>query len=340
MAFGKDVKVSHIVGYVALRCAMCLIQTISLESCDRICKVLAWIVSDFTSLRKSVTEENLRRVYGDISPEHVALLRRRMWHSLLLMVCEIAHAPRKIHRTNWRDHIYMHNKEATVRMMMDPRATIIVSGHFGNFEVAGHAVGCFGLPPHTMARPLDNPLVDDYLTKFRSSGGQTILPKEGSAAAVQDLLDNKGTLAILADQHAGEKGCWVDFFGHPTSCHKALALFTLSAGAPMVVNYTRRLDRPLRFELGTIGIADPALLDQENPPEYLQGVNDLTEWYNAHLEKFIRLAPEQYWWLHRRWREVPAKQLKRLAARRKRKLARTTAKPETPSGTLPLSRAA
>lgn len=244
-----------------------------------------------------------------------------MWHNLLLMVCEIAHAPRKIHRTNWREHFYMPNKNITLQAMMDPRATVIVSGHFGNFEVAGHTVGCFGLPPHTMARPLDNPLVDDYLTKFRSSGGQTILPKEGSAAAVQELLDANGTLAILADQHAGDKGCWVDFFGHPTSCHKALALFVLSAGAPMVVNYTRRLDRPLRFEMRTVGIADPADLDSPTPPAYLESVNDLTEWYNSQLESFIRLAPEQYWWLHRRWREVPPKQLRRLENRRKKRNA-------------------
>lgn len=320
MFFRTDVSIKDRVGYVVMRCAMCLVQTISLESCDRICRILAWIISDWTPLRRSVTDENLKRVYGNLSEEHTALLRRKMWHNLLLMICEIAHAPRKIHRTNWRDHIYMPNKNITLQTMMDDRATIIVSGHFGNFEVAGHAVGCFGLPPHTMARPLDNPLVDEYLTKFRSAGGQTILPKEGSAVAVQELLDAKGTLAILADQHAGDKGCWVDFFGHPTSCHKALALFVLSARAPMIVNYTRRLDRPLRFEMGTVAVADPDLLDADNPPQYLESVNDLTEWYNAQLEQFIRLSPEQYWWLHRRWREVPEAQLRRIARRREKKL--------------------
>lgn len=307
--------------YIGLRCAICVIQTVSLETCDRVCKLLASGVSDWTRIRRDVTNENLRRVYGQLSDAHASLLRRKMWHHLFMMVCEIAHAPRKIHRTNWRDHIYMPNKNITLQTMMDPRATVIVTGHFGNFEVAGHTVGVFGLPPHTMARPLDNLLVDDFLTKFRSSGGQTIIPKDGSASAVQELLEAGGTLAILADQHAGGKGCWVDFFGYPTSCHKALALFVLSAGAPMIVNYTRRLDRPLRYEMRTIGIADPAELDSPNPPEHLQSVHDLTEWYNEQLEQIIRLAPEQYWWLHRRWREVPANQLRRLEARRKKKNA-------------------
>lgn len=305
--------------YLGLRCAICAIQSLPLETCDRVCRLVSVALADWLPVRRDVTDSNLQLVYGELSAEHLSLLRRKMWHNLLLMVCEIAHAPRKIHRLNWRDYIYMPQKNITVKTMLDPRATVLVSGHFGNFEVAGHVVGTVGLPPHTMARPLDNPFIDEFMERFRTSGGQQILPKEGSSVAVQELLDRKGTLAILADQHAGGRGCWVDFFGHPTSCHKALALFVLSAGAPMVVNYTRRLGRPLRFEMGTVGIADPKLLDGPNPPAYLESVHDLTEWYNGQLENVIRMAPEQYWWLHRRWREVPPKQLKRLEKRRAKK---------------------
>jgi KDO2-lipid IV(A) lauroyltransferase len=276
------------------------------------------LISDGTRIRRDPIDSNLQLVYGALRPEHQALLRRRMWHHLLLMVCEIAHAPRKIHRTNWRDHFYLKHKNAMFQVMMDSRATILVTGHFGNFEVAGYLVGLIGTPTTTIARPLDNPYVNDFFAEFRSFGGNRILPKEGSSSQVQETLDAGGTLTLLADQHAGGKGCWVDFFGHPTSCHKALALFVLSAKAPMVVNYTRRLDRPLRFEMGMTGIADPAELEASVVPEYLQSVTELTAWYNQKLEEAIRLAPEQYWWLHRRWRGIPPAQLKRLEARRKR----------------------
>lgn len=305
------------IAYVVLRCVVCLIQSASLKTCDRLCRLLAVVLADWTTLRRDIVDSNLQLVYGSLSEKQRSLLRRKMWHNLLLMVCEIAHAPRKIHRTNWRDHFYMPDKDAIFRTMMDSRATVLVTGHFGNFEVAGHTVGLIGSPPASIARPLDNPYIDAYIGRFRSSTGQQILPKEGSSAAVQQLLDARGTLALLADQHAGGKGCWVDFFGHPTSCHKALALFVLSAKAPMIVNYTRRLGRPLRFEMGMTGIADPALLDSHSPPEYLESVQSLTTWYNERLEDAIRLAPEQYWWLHRRWREIPPAQLKRLEARRR-----------------------
>lgn len=305
--------------YIALRCGICFIQSLSLETCDRGCRILAAFLADWTKIRRDPIDANLLLVYGRLTPGQQALLRRQMWHHLLLMICEIAHAPRKIHRTNWREHFYLRDKNEMFQYMMDGRATVLVTGHFGNFEVAGYLVGLFGVPTTTIARPLDNPYVNDFFTEFRSFGGHQILPKEGSSARVQEVLNAGGTLTLLADQHAGTKGCWVDFFGQPTSCHKALALFVLSARAPMVVNYTRRLGKPLRFEMGMTGIADPADLDAPHVPEYLESVTELTAWYNQKLEDAIRMAPEQYWWLHRRWRDVPPAQLKRIEARRHKK---------------------
>jgi Kdo2-lipid IVA lauroyltransferase/acyltransferase len=304
------------IGYILLRGVVCLIHCASLERCDRVCRMLSVVLSDWLKIRRKIVDSNLQLAYGTLSKDQLSFLRRQMWHHLLLMICEIAHAPRKIHRTNWREHVYMPNKDAAVKYLLDDRPTVLVTGHYGNFEVAGFTTGLLGMHSSTVARPLDNPYVDEYVEEFRSSSGQHILPKEGSSTAIQELLESKGTLTILADQHAGNKGCWVDFFGHPTSCHKALALFVLSAKAPMLVSYARRLDRPLKFEVGMTGIADPALLESATPPDYLESVEELTKWYNLRLEEAIRLAPEQYWWLHRRWREVPAHIQKKLDAKR------------------------
>ncbi|MBX3423681.1 MAG: lysophospholipid acyltransferase family protein [Pirellulaceae bacterium] len=303
--------------YIALRIAVCGILCLSLESCDRLSRLLAVLISDWTTLRRQVCDRNLQLVYGSLDQQQLSFLRRKMWHHLLLMVCEIAHAPRKIHASNWREHIYMPDKEAMMRLLMDSRPTILVTGHFGNFEVAGYLTGLLGIRTSTIARPLDNPLVNEFVLDFRSGTGQTILPMEGSSTSVQQLLDNRGTLSILADQFAGNRGCWVEFFGHITSCHKSLALFVLSARAPMLVTYARRLDRPLRMEVGLTGIADPALESGQDSPEYLRSVEAMTRWYNDRLEQAIRLAPEQYWWLHRRWRDVPEAVRNRMAAKQK-----------------------
>lgn len=288
--------------YVGLRIVICGIQSLSLERCDRLCWLGAKVLADWLPFRRNIINENLRNVLGAKSDAQYAYMRRLMWHHLLLMVCEIALAPRKIHRTNWRNHFYLRDKEKIFRLMMDERATVIVTGHFGNFELAGFITGLFGFPCTTIARPLDNHFVDRYVTEFRSLGGQHILDKSGASTAVQDLLDRGEIVALLADQHAGDKGCWANFLGRLASCHKGLALFVLTSKATMIVAYNRRLDHPMQFELGSTGIADPRI---DGP--HLASVQALTEWYNSRLEEAIRLTPAQYWWVHRRWRNPPAK---------------------------------
>ncbi len=292
--------------YLLVRLAICFVQAISLESCHAIARLLAWVACDVIRLRQRVVEGNLRQAFPDLSADERRELAWRMWEHLILMGCEIAQAPRKIHETNWRHYFHFNGKREMVAYLLDPRPTIFVSGHFGNFELSSYMMGLYGFPTYAIARPLDNPYLDRYVNEFRSTHGQFILPKEGSAAQVEAVLRNGGVIALLADQHAGPKGCWVDFFGRPASCHKAVALFTLVSGAPLVVAYGKRAGGPLQFELGVAGIADPQI-----PSEHLAGVKPLTQWYNRVLEEIILAAPEQYWWVHRRWKEKPVKKQER-----------------------------
>ena len=126
-------------------------------------------------------------------------------------------------------------------------------------------------------------------------------PGRRSAKTIEAILADGGNIGMLGDQHAGKRGCWVDFLGRPASCHKALALFTLTSKAPMMVCYAKRQDRPMQFEVGMTGVADPAC-----PDEHQDNVKTLTQWYNERLGELILATPHQYWWLHRRWKGQPA----------------------------------
>lgn len=200
-----------------------------------------------------------------------------------------------------------------LRALLSDRPSVTVTGHLGNFEVGGYVVGLMGFQTTSIARRLDNPHIHGWVERFRSAKGQHLVDKEGCAADVDRLLQNGGALSLLADQHAGDKGCWVDFLGAPASCHKALALFSLSSKAPMLAAYTRRVDgQPMRFESGCVGVADPI----DDSAGVCRSVENLTRWYNARLTDAIRPAVEQYWWLHRRWRKPPERVAKRLRGHR------------------------
>src|SRR5207344_1711562 len=101
----------------------------------------------------------------------------------------------------------------------------------------------------------------NLVTRFRQSMGQKLLPKSDSAGQADEVLRTGGILALLGDQHAGRKGCVVDFLGRPASCHKALALFALLNRAPLLVTSCTRTDRPLRFVVNLDGVVDA----QSNP---------------------------------------------------------------------------
>jgi len=218
--------------YLLVQIVVSVIQVMPMSWCGSLCRGLAWLVCDKLKFRRKVIRENVLGVYPDASNERIEFLAREMWYHLFLMCCEIAQAPRKIHDTNWRKHVFIRDKVRMTSYLIDYRPLIAVSGHFGNFEMAGYVTGLLGMPSYTVARKLDNDYLDRFLNAFRERNGQFILPKDGSAPMVQKVLEAGGILTILGDQHAGTKGCWIDFLGRPAACHKAIALFTISGYPP------------------------------------------------------------------------------------------------------------
>jgi len=292
--------------YVVVRMLICMVQAMRIETGQILARHLAWLFADVVRVRGKLVDENLRHAFPEIPPSGRRRLARRMWEHLFLLVLEVAHAPRKIHETNWRKHIRLNGVDKLVRVLLTDRPVIIITAHFGNFEVGGFMLGILGFPTYSVARPLDNPFLHDFVDRFRRMTGQHIIPKKGGYDQILDVLASGGTMAFLADQAAGSKDCWVEFFGRPASTYKAISLLSLQHDAPMAVCYARRLGRPMQFEMATTAIADP-----RDAGDGVGSVHELTQWYTSQLEQAIRESPEQYWWVHRRWKERPTRRQRR-----------------------------
>jgi len=288
--------------YVAVRVAICVIQSLPRHTCERFARSWSDFLANRVKIRREVVRGNLRQAFPEWSPAQAREAARGMWEHLLLMVFEIAHAERVIRKTTWRRHLRIHGMEEMVRTLWSDRPKVILSGHYGNFELAAFLFGVFGFRIYSVARELDNPLLDRFVTRFRESRGQRILPKKGSAPDVELVLRDSGAIGLLGDQAAGPRGCWVDFFGRPASVHKAIGVFSLSSAAPMLVCSATRRRRMFDYDLRLEGVADPAA----NAPETAD-LRAISQWYTALLERAVRRAPAQYWWVHRRWRGEPAK---------------------------------
>jgi KDO2-lipid IV(A) lauroyltransferase len=294
--------------YLVVRVLIALIQALPLSACEKIANVLATIMGRVLRIRGNVVEENLRIAFPEMSTDERDATIWQMWRHLILMIMEIAQTPRKVHETNWKEHSRIVNQELFVRTLLSGRPLVVISGHFGNFELGGYLMGLFGFPTYTVARELDNKYLDRFINDFRGRTGQYMLPKKGSGADIQKVLERGGILTLLGD--AGQRQCWVNFFGKPASTHKAVSVFSLTNQAPTMVSYARRLDKVLHYEVGPEAICDP-----RDPNFELGSVPLMAQWYTDHLESLIRRSPGQYWWLHRRWKGEPGVRRKRNVAK-------------------------
>lgn len=292
-------RVGDYLAYLVVRVLICAIQACSVETGAAGARWVAWVCSDWIRLRRAVIDDNLRHAFPEWTADQRDDLCRRMWQHLFLMVVEMAHAPRKIHDTNWRDYCELVKPDLMMRTLFDERPTILLTGHYGNFELSSYVLGLLGFHVYGLARPLDNVYLDRYVTRFRGLTGQHVMAKDGSAGIIDSLMAQGGKLGFLVDTHAGPKGCYVQFFGRPASTHKAIAVFAQGYRAPMLVGLGRRLDKPLHIAVGSHAVLDPVGL----PPAEAT-VPAMTQWFTTCLEEIVRVAPEQYWWVHRRWKDT------------------------------------
>ena len=293
-------RAADLLAYAAVRVVFCVIQALPRPVCQRVARRAARLLARHVRIRRGVVRDNLRIAFPDWPESRAEATIEAMWEHFLLMVVEIAHADRVIQKTTWRRHLRIPDMERMVRLLWSDRPKVILSGHYGNFELAAYLFGVFGFRIYSVARELDNPLLDAFVTRFRESRGQRILPKKGSAPDVSLALEANGAIGLLGDQAAGPKACWVEFFGRPASVHKAIGLFAVSSGAPIMVCSATRGRGLFDYDLRIEGTADPALGGPETA-----GLPEVSQWYTSLLERSIRRAPEQYWWVHRRWRGQP-----------------------------------
>ncbi len=296
--------------YLAVRLVICVIQALPVETGCSAARMLAWIVYRIDRRHRRVALENLQKAFGaEMSEiERDAAVRKVYEHFCRLLV-EIAYLPRYVHVTNWRRYIDPKGGRRLVENLLTGRPLLLVSGHFGNWEMAGYSLGLLGFQLYPVARPLDNPYLDAFLRRFRERNGQKILAKHGDFELMQHILAKGGVVAMLADQDAGQRGLFVDFFGRPASTHKAIALLALQYQVPILVGTAQSLDQPLHYVLNTAETIRP-----EDYAERPDAVSAMTQQFTRLLEEAIRQAPTQYFWLHRRWKHQPRAKKDRRAA--------------------------
>ncbi len=180
------------------------------------------------------------------------------------------------------------------------RGLLLVSGHYGNWEIAAATVAARGVPIAAIVRRQGNRLVDERLQQLRRKLGIETIYQGDAPSRVPRVLRNNGIVGIVGDQDARKSGLFVPFFGRLASTHRGTALFALRLNAPVISCIARRLPgSALRYEVigERVDVARTGDLDTD--------VRALTAELSSCLERQVRVAPEQYFWFHRRWKTRP-----------------------------------
>jgi len=244
---------------------------------------------------------NLRNCFPNLTEAQADKIARQSVQHLFMLGVEIFFTTRLIHIDTWRNHIELGEIRKTLSLMIRPKQGLIfLTGHYGNWEILGYVLATLGFETTSVARRMNNPYLNDWLLGVRQRRGQRVVDKRGAVMEVADLLAAGGVVAFVADQNAGPKGVFVDFFGRKASTYKSIALLAMQFEVPVVIGAARRLDGHFHFRIITQDIIFPAdWKDQADPLRYI------TQRYTKAIEDFVRDDPAQYWWMHRRWKTRP-----------------------------------
>jgi KDO2-lipid IV(A) lauroyltransferase len=176
------------------------------------------------------------------------------------------------------------------------RGTIVVLAHLGNWEIAGLAAARRGYPLVSVAQPMKNPYVERFMARARRTTGQRIVSKRGALRGLVDALRRREVVILLCDQR-WRHGIAVPFFGRPAATVTTPALLSLRFGAPIVPLEVYRAPRP---PIHRVRCGEP--LDPECYRHAPDPVRAMTEEITRRIEDAIRRHPEQWMWMHNRWR--------------------------------------
>ncbi len=172
----------------------------------------------------------------------------------------------------------------------------MVSGHLGNWEIGGYMAALRGIPSTFIVTTQKNKLIEAKLDSYRAGCGAEIVKRRVATKGILSALKRKRMVDILIDQDAHEDGAFVPFFGRLASTPRGPAVLHLRTGAPLIFGYTTRLPGE-RYRLHYERIDSTGITDAD----------ELTAIMTHKLETAIRIHPEQWFWMHRRWKTLPPK---------------------------------
>jgi KDO2-lipid IV(A) lauroyltransferase len=247
---------------------------------------------------------NLRLALPELAAQHRAILVGS-FESLGRSLAECAYLPRVRTASDAARFMGVRGRQHLDAALARGRGVLFLTGHIGGWEIGPYCLRLLDTPPiNFLVRRIDNPLVEAFADRLRTTHGNRTIDKAGAARPVLEALRRGEMVGILADLNTLEReGVFVDFFGVPASTTKGLAAFALRSDAVVVPGFTIWDPAEHRYVLELL---EPVALVRSGSKQ--DDIVANTARFTAVLEAYIRRHPDQWLWIHKRWKTRPGVQ--------------------------------
>lgn len=273
-----------------------MFRFIGLKQARKFSSLIAFFFYYIIPIRKDVTIDNLTKAFPDFSEKKIRQIAYGSYKSFCITLAEILYMP-WLSLDELKDEVICENRDLIVQRFNEGNGVILLSAHFGNWEFLATSVAAqIDKKFCVVVKPQRNPYVTNWMNKVRTRWTNDVVPLGVSIRNVFSVLLNKGIVAMVADQRGPEGSIKLNFFGRMTSVYTGPAILSLKTNAPLIYGIViRQKDFTYKVEFTEI--------DRNNlPDDQEEKIKLLSERSLKHLEKIIKQYPEQWLWMHRRWK--------------------------------------
>lgn len=294
-------KFEHLIEYISVKIFVFFILNLPLKLTYFFSEILSDIVFFIFRIRRKTVLENLKIAFGkEKSYTEILKIARNTYSNILKTFIETLYYDIKYKPEQLKDKFFLYyGKEYLEKSYKQNKGTIIVSGHFGNWELLGTSIIALGYPTTFIVAEFKNKLVNKVINNYRKQKGVKIIYRETTPLKnIIKMLKNNEFVCFASDQDAGSGGIFVDFFGRLSSTPQGAAAFCLKTGANIIV----AMGIPSEDRKFLKAVFIPVEIQKTSNKE--KDIYLYTQKFTKIIEEYIRKYPQHYFWLHKRWKTV------------------------------------
>ena len=249
----------------------------------------------FSSRQRMIALHNLKNSYPEKSIWELKRIARGVYRNIGLTAADFFEIP-YVNSTNLHEWVELEGFEHLENAKAQGKGVLSIVAHFGNWEMMTAAIPLASGPMYIIYRPLDSHVIEDVVAWMRTHKGNFLIPKEGATKVVRRLLSEGKVIGILNDQNvAANEGIFVNFFNRPACTSPGTAYMALRTGAPVIAGYLfRKEDGRYKFVIEPVEVISTGDFEQDLVAN--------TQKFTDVVESIVRKYPDQWFWIHQRWK--------------------------------------